>query len=40
MFDEIINEVDILISMSHPNIVRIYEYYLEERKLIIVMENL
>jgi serine/threonine protein kinase len=35
-----INEIRILCNIIHPNIVRIHEFYQEEGKLIIVMENL
>jgi calcium-dependent protein kinase len=38
----VLNEINILGALDHPNIVKIYEFYIEEenRKCYIVMENL
>lgn len=36
--DRIMNEITIMKSLDHPNIVRIYEYFQDERYIFIVME--
>jgi len=35
---DMINEIDILKQMDHPNIVKIYEYFEDSEHLYIVME--
>lgn len=37
-YEKIMNEIAIMKSLYHPNIVRIYEYFQDERYMFIVME--
>jgi calcium-dependent protein kinase len=36
--DRIFNEINIMKSLDHPNIIRIYEYFQDEKHIFIVME--
>ena len=39
-YDSIINEINVLKHLDHPNIVKYYNYFEEEDKIFIIMEYL
>lgn len=38
--EKIIHEIDILIKLDHPHIVKIYEYFVTNKAIFIILEYL
>ena len=36
--EELLNEIEIMIKLEHPNIIKIYDYYLDKDNYYIIME--